>query len=195
MKKLIRSVVSLIPIVGASCSVQNAQKAPANASNSSSLEKGIWTQFKKPSAKQIKSQLSEMQFKVTQKNGTEPPFKNSFWDNNKPGLYVDVVSKEPLFASVHKYDSGTGWPSFNQPVNKNFIVEKKDYKLILPRTEVRSKYGDSHLGHIFTDGPKDSTGLRYCVNSAALAFIPLENLEKEGYSDYLHFFKNQKNSK
>jgi len=134
--------------------------------------------------------LTPEQRRVTQKDGTERPFKNAHWDRKDPGLYVDIVSGEPLFASIHKYDSGTGWPSFWKPVEPGNIVEKTDRGLFSTRTEVRSKHGDSHLGHVFPDGPQETTGLRYCMNSAALRFIPLEDLEAEGYGEYRALFED-----
>jgi peptide methionine sulfoxide reductase msrA/msrB len=146
--------------------------------------------FKKPSETELKTKLTPMQYKVTQDDGTEPPFKNDLWDNKKDGIYVDVVSGEPLFSSLDKYDSGTGWPSFFKPLEKNNLVEKEDRTWFSTRTEVRSRHGDSHLGHVFPDGPKP-TGLRYCMNSASMRFIPVENLEKEGYGEYVKLFSGQ----
>jgi peptide-methionine (R)-S-oxide reductase len=134
------------------------------------------------------AQLTPEQYQVTQKNGTEPAFRNEYWDNKEPGLYVDVVSGEPLFASVNKYDSGTGWPSFTVPVEPGNVVERRDFSHLMIRKEVRSAHGDSHLGHVFSDGPASAGGLRYCINSAALRFIPLQDLDREGYSAYRKLF-------
>jgi peptide-methionine (R)-S-oxide reductase len=140
------------------------------------------------------AKLSPDQYQVTQQCGTEPAFRNEFWDNHEPGLYVDVVSGEPLFASVNKFDSGTGWPSFTVPVEPGNVVEHQDRSYGMVRTEVRSAHGDSHLGHVFPDGPAAAGGLRYCINSAALRFIPVDDLEGEGYGDYRKLFEDTRSA-
>jgi methionine-R-sulfoxide reductase len=141
----------------------------------------------KPDQAELKKKLSAQQFYVTQQCGTEPPFQNEFWNNHRAGLYVDIVSGEPLFTSMDKFDSGSGWPSFTKPIGKDHVTEKSDGSHGMQRTEVRSGKSDSHLGHVFDDGP-GPTGLRYCINSAALKFIPVEKLQEEGYGEYLPLF-------
>lgn len=146
--------------------------------------------YKKPEKADLKKQLTPIQFKVTQKDGTEPAFKNAYWDNKEEGIYVDILSGEPLFCSVDKYESGTGWPSFTKPISDSNVTLKSDRSLFFrPRTEVRSTLSDNHLGHVFDDGPEESTGKRYCMNSAAMKFIPKEELEKEGYGEFLSLFQ------
>lgn len=148
--------------------------------------------FGKSADAELRQRLSPLQYKVTQQDGTEPPFANEYHDNKQAGIYVDVVSGEPLFSSLDKYDSRTGWPSFTQPLDASNVVERKERGWFMARTEVRSKNGDSHLGHVFDDGPRP-TGLRYCMNSASLRFVPVEKLEQEGYGEYLSLFETGNN--
>ena len=149
------------------------------------------TDFRKPSDDELKKTLTPLQYKVTQHEGTERPFQNEYWDNHEPGIYVDVVSGEPLFSSLDKFDSGTGWPSFTKPLEAENITTKTDRSLFMERTEVRSAHADSHLGHLFDDGPQP-TGMRYCMNSASMRFIPVAKLAEEGYGQYLPLFENAK---
>ncbi len=144
--------------------------------------------FRKPADADLKEQLTPEQYRVTQHEGTEPPFRNAYWDNHEPGIYVDVVSGEALFSSLDKFDSGTGWPSFSRPLEAENVKTRSDQSHFMRRTEVRSHSADSHLGHLFDDGPQP-TGLRYCMNSASMRFIPVDRLEAEGYGKYLSLFK------
>jgi peptide methionine sulfoxide reductase msrA/msrB len=177
--------IAAVVLLAAGLAATVRRGASAPSTELSTFEAENMKDFKKPEVAELKRKLSREQFAVTQQCGTEPPFRNAYWDNHKPGIYVDVVSGEPLFSSLDKFDSGTGWPSFTQPLKGTDIVEKTDTEFGMERTEVRSKVADSHLGHVFDDGPSDKGGMRYCINSASLKFIPVEEMDRAGYGQYL----------
>ncbi len=182
-KKIAGIAAASLVAAGIFAVVHNAGRA--QPTDISTNQPANMSDFKKPSAAELKQKLTAEQFAVTQQSATEPPFHNEFWDNHKPGIYVDVVSGKPLFSSLDKFDSGCGWPSFSKPLAGTDVVERTDTSFGMQRTEVRSAAADSHLGHVFDDGPADKGGLRYCINSASLKFIPVEDMEKDGYGQYL----------
>mgnify|MGYP001787492382 CR=1 FL=1 len=190
MKKVILAIVILGGAVGlqqyavSDSAMNKASNNAVHTENGNMKTAMTEEKYMKPADEELKSRLTPLQYDVTQNDATEPPFRNEYWNEKRPGIYVDIVTGEPLFTSSDKYDSGTGWPSFTKPITEESIVQKTDYKMIIPRQEIRSKIGDSHLGHVFKDGP-EPTGLRYCMNSASMRFVPKEEMAGQGYEELL----------
>jgi methionine-R-sulfoxide reductase len=183
---LLAALLGPVPACRSRADSPGAQVRPAKSQEEASV-----STFHKPSDEELRKRLTPIAYQVTQREGTEMPFHNEYWDEHRPGLYVDVVSGEPLFSSQDKFDSGTGWPSFTRPIAPDAVATRTDHQMIVSRTEVRSRLSDSHLGHVFDDGPAP-TGLRYCMNSAALRFVPVEQLSAEGYGRFLPLFEQKK---
>jgi methionine-R-sulfoxide reductase len=188
---LVICVMVLMGLIGAQTFLSRAGAQKQEEKKMETTTNALPAATTKPSAEELKKKLTPQQYHVTQECGTEPPFNNAYWNNHAPGIYVDIVTGEPLFTSLDKFDSGSGWPSFTKPIAKEKVVEKSDRTLGMDRTEVRGAKSDAHLGHVFEDGPGPN-GLRYCVNSAALRFIPVDKLKEEGYAQFLPLFEGKK---